>query len=143
MTKHSTFQICYIIYLMEAHTNFTFITSFKFCMSLSLSLARAIQIYFVVLWHLLSFFSNRMSNAKRLLCLIFGSFCNVSRSRREQRLIYGRKEEKLLRLSCAFFFFIRLYTGILLGKWKRSKTKKKNCTRTRTPMGAILSLANR
>lgn len=71
---------------------------------LSLSLARAIQIYFVVLWHLLSFFSNRMSNAKRLLCLIFGSFCNVSRSRREQRLIYGRKEEKLLRLSCAFFF---------------------------------------
>lgn len=30
----------------------------------------------------------------------FFSFCNASRSRHARRLIYGRKEEKLLRLSC-------------------------------------------
>lgn len=110
------FKYVFIIYLMEAHTNSTFITSFDlFHLYIYVWIFRGSMAFCVAF-----FLSNwDVSNAKRLFCLIFGSFCNVSRSRHEQRLIYGRKEEKLLRLSCAFF----------LGRTTWEKT--------RTPMGAI------
>lgn len=48
----------------------------------------------------------------------FFSFCNVSRSRHARRLIYGRKEEKLLRLSCIVLCFL-FQCSYSAGKWER------------------------
>lgn len=57
-----------------------------------------------------------------LLCFNFFSFCNVSRSRHARRLIYERKEEKLLRLSCAYFSLSLFVTRLSCRAWEMSET---------------------
>lgn len=62
-------------------------------------------------------------------------FIRNSHSWHAQRLIYGRKEEKLLRLSCALFWTGRMNKKIV---WQRKKLKReREKERLKAPMGAI------
>ena len=128
MTKtiHSSWLcvcVCLLFISVEAHTN-----------SLLSLLSNGFW-FMAVLWHfffsfvccflllvrlLLSFYL--IVQCKTFALFNFFSFCNVSRSRHARRLIYGRKEEKLLRLSCVVLCFLFQCSSIQLGnEWDKHK----------------------